>query len=225
MKLHGYMIWETGIAPIGKMMLSNLRQSLSFEAFARAIGGRPEEQQVRFQAFQGTPEEVICGDDYFLFDSTIQSEKGFMAQSLQDLLSVILQSDPVAAAKVAQGIDPTKIVDEIQYLRGAGNIKRFRYTPEEAQQIALEQQQRLAMENKPHPKPPTDTMSYKDTPEDIKRQIEAAAGFQPSRIGGTTEVAGNGSSSTTTVDHSTSPSVDRSVHLTIHNKKEKEKGK
>jgi hypothetical protein len=222
MKLHGYMIWESGIAPMGKMMLSNLRQSLSFEAFARAIGGRPEEQQPRFVAFQGTPEEVICGDDYFIFDSTLQSEKGFMAQSLQDLLAVILQSDPVAAAKLAQGIDPTKIVDEIQYLRGAGNIKRFRYSPQEAQQVAMEQQQRLEMENKPHPKPPTDSMNYKDTPEDIKRQIEGAAGFQPSRIGGTTEYSGNGGTSTT-VDHSTSPSVDRSVHLTVHNKKEKGK--
>lgn len=225
MKLHGYMIWESGIAPLGKMMLSNLRQSLSFESYARAIGGRPEEQQARFEAFQGTPEEVICGDDYFIFDSTLQSEKGFMAQSLQDLLAVILQSDPVAAAKLAQNIDPAKIVDEIQYLRGAGNVKRFRYTPEEAQQIAMEQQARLEMENKPHPKPPTDSMSYKDTPEDIKRQMEAAAGFQPSRIGGTTET--NGQTSTTTIDHSTSPSVDRSVHLTVHNKKEtpKPKGK
>jgi hypothetical protein len=146
-----------------------------------------------------------------------------MAQSLQDLLAVILQSDPVAAAKLAQNIDPSKIVDEIQYLRGAGNIKRFRYSPEEQQAIAAEQQQRLEMENKPHPKPPTDSMNYADTPEDIKRQIEAAAGFQPSQVGGTTEVAGNGSSSTTTIDHSTAPSVDRSVHLTIHNKKEQPK--
>jgi hypothetical protein len=225
MKLHGYMIWESGIAPMGKMMLSNLRQSLSFESFARAIGGRPEEQQARFAAFQGLPEEVICGDDYFIFDSTLQSEKGFMAQSLQDLLSVILQSDPVAAAKLAQGIDPTKIVDEIQYLRGAGNVKRFRYSPEEQQAIAAEQQARLEMENKPHPKPPTDSMNYADTPEDIKRQIEQAAGFQPSAIGGTTEYAANGSSSTTTTDHSTSPSVDRSVHLTVHNKKEQPKTK
>ncbi|HEU0047083.1 MAG TPA: hypothetical protein VFQ43_05700, partial [Nitrososphaera sp.] len=184
----------------------------------RIIGGLPEESMGRYTAFKGTPEEVIMADDYFTFDSTLSSEKGFMAQSLQDLLGIIMQSDPVAAAKVGQQINPAKIVDEIQYLRGTGNIKRFRYSPEEQLQIAKEQQARLEMENKPHPKPPTDSMSYKDVPEDVKRQFEQAAGFQPSQIGGTTET--NGSTTSTTVDHSVSPSVDRSVHLTVHNKKE-----
>lgn len=146
MKLHGYLIWEKALAPLGKQMLSNLRQSLSFESFARIIGGRPEEQQARFAAFSGTPEEIIQGDDFFVFDSTLSSEKGFMAQSLQDLLGIILQSDPVAAARVARDIDPAKIVDEIQYLRGSGNIKRFRYTPEEQQQIAQEQERRMQVE-------------------------------------------------------------------------------
>jgi hypothetical protein len=153
MKMHGHLIWETALAPLGKMMLSNLRQSLSFEGFARVIGGTdPQEQQQRYQAFQGTPEEIICGDDYFTFDSTLSSEKGFMAQSLQDLLTIILQSDPVAAARVAQGVDPVKVVDEIQYLRGSGNIKRFRYTPQEQQQIAVAQERRQQAEeaaNKP----------------------------------------------------------------------------
>ncbi|HEU0048813.1 MAG TPA: hypothetical protein VFQ43_14580 [Nitrososphaera sp.] len=222
MKMHGFMIWEDGFAPIGKQMLSNSRQSLSAESFGRIIGGLPEEAAGRYTAFKGTPEEVIMADDYFTFDSTLSSEKGFMAQSLQDLLGVIMQSDPVAAAKVGQQINPAKIVDEIQYLRGSGNIKRFRYTPEEQQQIAQEQQARLEMENKPHPKPPSDSMSYKDVPEDVKRQFEQAAGFQPSQIGGTTET--NGSTTSTTIDHSTSPSVDRSVHLTVHNKKETPNG-
>jgi hypothetical protein len=178
MKLHGHLIWEHGLAPLGKMLLSNLRQSLSFDAYARAIGGRPEEQQARYTVFQGTPEEIICGDDYFTFDSTLQSEKGFMAQSLQDLLGVILQSDPVAAARMAQGINPVKIVDEIQYLRGAGNSKRFRYSPEEQQAIVAEQQQRLAIEQEKVRTRPSISLAGKLTPEQEAAAAEYALGIE-----------------------------------------------
>lgn len=173
MKLHGFLIWEKALAPLGKMCLSNLRQSLSFEPFARLIGGRPEEIQARYTAFQGTPEEIICGDDYFTFDSTLQSEKGFMAQSLQDLLSVILQSDPVSAARIAQDINPSKIVDEIQYLRGSGNIKRFRYTPEEQAAIAQEQERRMQVEEEKVRSRPNISLAGKLTPD----QEAAAASF------------------------------------------------
>lgn len=173
MKLHGFLIWETALAPLGKMLLSNLRQSLTFDPFARLVGGVPEEQQARYTVFQGTPEEIICGDDYFTFDSTLQSEKGFMAQSLQDLLSIILQSAPVAAAQVAQNINPSRIVDEIQYLRGAGNIKRFQYTPEEQAAIAQQQERAMQVEEEKARTKPSIALSGKLTPE----QEAAAASF------------------------------------------------
>jgi len=128
MKMHGHLIWETGLAPLGQMMLSNSRQSLSPEEFAKVIGSAAADP-ARFAAFQGTPEEVIGGDDYFVFDSTLASEKGFMAQSLQELLSTILTVNPAAAMAIAQRIDPVKMVDEIQYLRGGGNVSRFNYAP------------------------------------------------------------------------------------------------
>lgn len=178
MKLHGFLIWEKALAPLGKMCLSNLRQSLSQEPFARLIGGRPEEIQARYAAFQGTPEEIICGDDYFTFDSTLQSEKGFMAQSLQDLLSVILQSDPVSAARIAQDINPSKIVDEIQYLRGSGNIKRFRYTPEEQAAIAQEQERRMQVEEEKVRSRPNISLAGQLTPEQEAAAATYALGIQ-----------------------------------------------
>lgn len=178
MKLHGYLIWEKALAPLGKQMLSNSRQSLSFEAFARVVGGVPEEQQARYAAFQGTPEEIICGDDYFTFDSTLSSEKGFTAQALQDLLSVILQSDPVAAARMASTIDPAKIVDEIQYLRGGGNVKRFRYSPEEQQMIMQQQQQQVAIEKEKATTRPTVSLAGKLTPEQEAAFASSALGVR-----------------------------------------------
>lgn len=150
MKLHGHLIWDGGLGPLGKMMLSNSRQSLSQDSFTKLIGNPdPTDQEAvadamkRFKDFRGTPEEIITGDDYFTFDSTLSSEKGFMAQSIQELLSAILTSDPMAARKLTRDLDPSKIVEEIQYLRGAGNIKRFRYTPEEKQQNLAEEQQQM----------------------------------------------------------------------------------
>lgn len=146
MKLHGHLIWDQGLGPLGKMMLSNGRQSLSEELFTRLIGNSEDAAQ-RYLAFKGTPEEVICGDDYFTFDSTLASEKGFTAQALQELLVAIVSADPMAAQRMSSGIDPVKLVEEIQYLRGSGNIKRFRYSPEEQAQIQAQQQAMLQAEN------------------------------------------------------------------------------
>lgn len=120
MKMHGHLLWESGYGRMGRLMLSNLRQNLSFESFKRVIGSKADE--VRFAEFQGTPEDVICGDDYFVFDSTLASEKGFMAQSLQELLGIIL-SNPMAGQQF--DISAKALLEEIQRLRGGGNISRF----------------------------------------------------------------------------------------------------
>lgn len=41
----------------------------------------------------------------------------------------------------------------------------------------------LAKQIKPPSKPPAETLSYKDAPEDVKREIEAQAGLKPSQMG------------------------------------------
>ena len=132
MKMHGQLIWESSLGRLGRLMHSNLRQSLSFESFGRAIGsgtgvpatGITPEQDVmmRYVQFKGTPEEVVCGDDFFVFDSTLASEKGFIAQSLQELL-VAIMSNPQAATMM--DLSPKAMLEEIQFLRGAGSVSRF----------------------------------------------------------------------------------------------------
>ena len=47
-------------------------------------------------------------------------------------------------------------------------------------------------------KAPKETLAYKDAPEDVKREIEAQAGLQPSRMGGTTETTGPQAANETT---------------------------
>lgn len=206
MKLHGHLIWDTGLGPLGRMMLSNSRQSLSMPEFVKAIGtGQADEIQRRYDQFKGTPEEVITGDDYMTFDSTLASEKGFMAQSLQDLLVSIISVDPMAAQKIGDGMDPVKLAEEIQYLRGSGNIKRFRYTEQEMQQIQQQRQQQEEAAKHPAPTPPSQSMKYSDVPDDVKRQMEAAEGYVPSKM-----PPDEPDPKTSTAVH-----VDKSTHLTV----------
>jgi len=121
--------------------LSNSRQSLSMTSFGWALGGvkDPTALQQRYLEFQGTPEEIVCGDDYLVFDATLSSEKGFAAQQLQELLSMILTANPMAAQQLTSRIDPAKIMAELQYLRDGTPIERFMYSPEQQKQMQMMQ--------------------------------------------------------------------------------------
>jgi hypothetical protein len=198
MKLHGHLIWDASLAPLGRQMLSNSRQSLSDSQFYKVVGALDQndseevaEMQQRYAAFKGTPEEIVTGDDYFVFDSTLASEKGFMAQSLQELLVAIVSSDPMAAQRMTAGIDPVKLVEEIQYLRGSGNIKRFRYTQAEQQAI---QQQQIAMKQAEQPQPKINvSLSGKLTPGQ-EEHAAAAVGVGDGRGDGKPQITSNGAS-------------------------------
>lgn len=121
MKLHGHLIWDQSFGPLGQIMLSNCRQALPEEMFNLLIG-QMEDPQGRFAQFQGTPQEVAAASDYFMFDATVESEKIFVAQSLQELLVSVI-GNPAAAQML--DIDPRTLLEEIQLLRGAGTPKRF----------------------------------------------------------------------------------------------------
>ena len=103
-------------------MLSNLRQELSFEAFTQSIGSADPMIMQRYDLWKGTPEEVMSGADYFTFDSTLQSEKGFIAQSLQELLVAVI-NNPMSAQML--DLDPRAMLQEVQYLRGGGNVEQI----------------------------------------------------------------------------------------------------
>jgi hypothetical protein len=121
MKMHAHLVWETGLGRLGRLMLSNVRQALSYDSFA-AIVGEAEDTQQRHAAFRGTPQEVARGADYFMFDSTFAAEHGYVAQSLQELL-ISAMSNP----QVMQmwDLDPRALMEEIQRLRGLGPMNRF----------------------------------------------------------------------------------------------------
>jgi hypothetical protein len=122
MRMHGQLIFNEGLAPLAMMMTSNSRQQLPEDRFNLVIGTAAQQDPRRYLAFKGTPEEVICNADYFTFDGTLQSEKGYLAQALQELFGQVL-ANPAAAMQL--DVDPRVMLSEIMNLRGAGDVSRF----------------------------------------------------------------------------------------------------
>lgn len=125
MKLVTTVMWQDCYASLGRKMLINSRQGVSEETFVKVLG---ESARPRHQLFSPSdPLSLIGVEDHFVFDSTIQSEKGFIAQSLQELVGAVL-SNPIVMQVLP--IDIGKLMEEILQLRGVDNIERFRTQPQ-----------------------------------------------------------------------------------------------
>jgi len=127
LKTHAALNWTTAFQPLGQMMLTNARQMLSLDSFLRIVGKPTDPVKIqlisdRYIAFKSTLEDLVGGEDFFIFDSTLSSEKGFVAQSLQELFIAIL-SNPQLALNL--NIDPRAMLKEIMFLRGVTNFSRF----------------------------------------------------------------------------------------------------
>ncbi len=123
-KLVATVLWNTCYDSMGRKLLSNLRQGLSIESWRKVIGKSPE-AEARYAIFKPADiTELVGNEDYFMFDATLQTEKGFIAQSLQELVSAMLSTPEVMQILP---LDVGKIMEEILVLRGIDNIERFRY--------------------------------------------------------------------------------------------------
>ena len=120
-KVVAKLIWSCCLAPLGEKMLSNHRQGLSFESFVKILG---QENQDLYDRFSPEDPALLVGlEDYFVFDGTLQSEKGFIAQSLQELVQAMF-SNPLVMQILPMDIG--KLLEEVLILRGVENIDRFK---------------------------------------------------------------------------------------------------
>jgi hypothetical protein len=134
MRMLAELIWVGGLAPVGRQIMLNARQSMSQETFARRVGiGKV----MQYPLFHQPPAAIVANSDHFIMNGTLPSEKSFMAQSLQELLGIVLQS-PEAAAMF--NLDPNKLMREIYELRGIPGLGRFGFSPEEQGRLAQAQQ-------------------------------------------------------------------------------------
>lgn len=125
MRLLAQLIWDGLLSGVAYQSLLNSRQSLPQEVFAKVVG----EEKVGLYALYALPIQQLVGSaDFFIFNGTLPSEKSFLAQTLQELLAIVLQS-PEAA--LSFNLNPNKLIQEIYELRGIPGLARFAFTPEE----------------------------------------------------------------------------------------------
>ncbi len=115
-------LWEKMFVPLGMKLTANLTSHLDIEMFKKYIGptnpGEPSIED-RFAAFQAQADFY----SFEFFDGTAPSEKGFIAQSMQDLL-LGLMTNPLAGQMLTQ--EPFRsMVVEIADLRGIRSPERF----------------------------------------------------------------------------------------------------
>lgn len=141
MTLHISLFFEQLLSPMGRKMLSNQRQGLSLETFVKivgkssptAYGPMPIPVELLYEQFcPSDPLALIGSEDFFTVDLTSGSERAYLAQNLQELV-IAMASNPQIAMMTQYDI--TKLIDEIQYLRGVRNVARFK-NPVSAQPTA-----------------------------------------------------------------------------------------
>jgi len=137
-------IFRFALEPMGRQMLSNLRDGLDEETYVRVMGMKaqltPEFIKVDKAALMGHY-------DFEIFDGTLPSERHLTAQALEELVQVFMQN-PQAA--VYFGLDAKKILYETLLLRGVRNPERF-----ELNQMQQLQQQQMMQQQQQQPNGPT----------------------------------------------------------------------
>lgn len=120
MKMQIMLAFVDALQPQGRKLLSNQRQGMSMETFVKIVG---ESKAYLFDKFAPADIRSLVGnEDFFVFDTTQQSEKGFLAQSLQELIVAMIGNPQVL---MATGFDLQAAIKELQFLRGLNNATRF----------------------------------------------------------------------------------------------------
>jgi hypothetical protein len=129
MRVVATILWHSCFASLGSKLLSNHRQGLSLDFFKKILGNSPE-VEARYSLFRpANPQDLVGSSDFFVFDATLESEKGYIAQSLQELVTAMMSNPEVG---MMLGVDPGKIIKEILQLRGISNVERFNYDAQPA---------------------------------------------------------------------------------------------
>jgi hypothetical protein len=139
------------------------------------------QDEAQIQIDQSKAEQQSMGQTRYIDVSDKKVKRAFR-QLLKDL-------DFIAEFDVAdQAIDPNAKIntliemDKIQNPKLRAVIADTVGVSPKLIELSDEEQQAIQQSQAPQAKPPIENISYKDAPEDIKRQMEAQAGMQPSQM-------------------------------------------
>jgi len=129
-------------------MLTNLRQGLSQDLIIRYAGqayAAPEKAEV-LAGFTSTPEELVRSCDLFVYEGTLSSEKGYLAQQLTELFTQILQLGPTGL--VQMDLSPKLLLTKIYELTGVGNLDNYslQKDPQTLMTVVQQLAQQMAMQ-------------------------------------------------------------------------------
>jgi hypothetical protein len=116
-------IWDGAFGNLGRQFITNNRQEMDLETFVSIVGPGPfgtENVPIEqlFLLFKGDPMSIARSEMFFVFDGTQPSEKAFLAQSLQEIFTVLV-SNPTIAPLLGYGPEQIRyIFNEIYELRG-----------------------------------------------------------------------------------------------------------
>lgn len=134
---HG--VWDSCLLPMGKKMLSNLRQGLDVPTLIKEIGPSammpmpvPGLAQGAIGFKQVTKQDLAGNYDFLIFDGTLPSQRGQTAMALQELLVGMLKEPQMIPLL---GLDPKLLTFEVLDLRGVRNVQRFLLTPDRLAQL------------------------------------------------------------------------------------------
>jgi len=127
-------IWGTALLPLGRKLLSNCRDGMDVPQLIKTLGAsNVQSNQFGVQQFLTADKTQLVGNyDFLMFDGTLPSQRGAVAQVLQELLAVMM-GRPESAFLFQ--LDPTAILLEMLHLRGIRNVDQFRLSPDKAQEL------------------------------------------------------------------------------------------
>lgn len=124
------LIWYNGLEPLGQDMLLNHRTNLDAETLVKVIGSGVMDP-VTGGISQGvvnwlnvTKDDICANYDFRIFDGTLPSEKAYLAQNLQEILTAVI-ANPMAAGIL--GYDPRLVLDYIMRLRGIKGTEQLMF--------------------------------------------------------------------------------------------------
>jgi hypothetical protein len=132
--------YTLALKPLGRQMLSNLRDGLDAEAFVKIMKDDAEASQ----EFLAVDKNSLVGDyDFEIMDGTLPSERSYMAQAIENVLLALMKAPDAA---IALQMDPRALLLESMTLRGIKNPKRFTLSVD---QMMLAQQQQQMQNGQP----------------------------------------------------------------------------
>lgn len=122
-------LWQGGILPLGRKMLSNIQQGLDIPQLVSVVGiQKAMSDPLAVQSFLPVDRSMLYGSyDFLIFDATLPSQRMAMAAALAQAGEVLMK-DPRAILVI--GKDPKLLFDEWLELMGVKNADRFNLTPE-----------------------------------------------------------------------------------------------